>query len=208
MKKLIVIPARGGSKRFPGKNITLFNQVSLIEHTIIYALKNAGANEIVVTTDNVEIKNIALKYGIMTVDRPIELSTDLSTTVSALKHVLEVLDENHEIVVLLQATNPLRPKNLFHQALYKFLNYDCDSLMTVSRNRDKLGKIINGKFLPFNYEQGQRSQDLEPLFYENGLLYISKASLILEHPYAKVDIDNKEDLMYANFVLNTYPDEN
>jgi N-acylneuraminate cytidylyltransferase len=81
-----------------------------------------------------------------------------------------------------------------------------------------LGKIVEEKFVPFNYTIGQRSQDLEPLFYENGLLYITKASLILEekivghknfpfivgHPYAKVDIDTAEDFKYAEFILENY----
>ena len=89
-------------------------------------------------------------------------------------------------------------------------------MFTISRNHDKLGKIVNHKFEPFNYTIGQRSQDLEPLFYENGLLYISKANLIkndiiisenalpfeVNHTFAKVDIDTQEDFDYAVFLLN------
>ena len=80
--------------------------------------------------------------------------------------------------------------------------------------------LIEGSFIPYNYKIGQRSQDLEPLYYENGLLYITKASLILEgkivgennfpfivdHPFAKVDIDSKEDLEYAEYLLNKSED--
>ncbi|GAA6764459.1 hypothetical protein AAFH68_03890 [Flavobacterium sp. CGRL1] len=91
-----------------------------------------------------------------------------------------------------------------------------DSVFTVSRNHQKLGKIINNKFKPFNYTIGQRSQDLEPLFFENGLLYISKASLIMKdiiisenalpfevnHPFAQIDIDTLEDLEYAEIIYN------
>lgn len=90
-----------------------------------------------------------------------------------------------------------------------------DSLFTVSQNYQKLGKIENNKFIPFNYTIGQRSQDLEPLFYENGLLYISKAKLILEskilsenafplkmnHIFANVDIDDQNDFDYAEYLL-------
>ena len=90
--------------------------------------------------------------------------------------------------------------------------------MTVSRDEHKLGKIEDGKFMPFNYKPGKRSQDLEPLYFENGLLYIAKASLIQEgilmneksfpmlvnHPFSKVDIDTKEDFDYAEFLYNKY----
>jgi len=93
--------------------------------------------------------------------------------------------------------------------------------MTVSRNKDKLGKIIDDKFVPFNYKMGQRSQNLEPLYVENGLIYIAKTALILEekilgennypfivdHPYAKVDIDTIEDLKFAEFILENCPSE-
>jgi N-acylneuraminate cytidylyltransferase len=93
-----------------------------------------------------------------------------------------------------------------------------DSLFTVTRDFKKLGKIVNNRFLPFNYEIGQRSQDLEPLFFENGLLYISKSKLILDnilisenaypleinHPFAGIDIDTKEDLEQAQFFVKTY----
>jgi len=90
--------------------------------------------------------------------------------------------------------------------------------MSVSRNYQKFGKIVNNKFEPFNYKIGQRSQDLEPLYFENGLLYITKASLILEdkilgknnfpfvvnHPFANVDIDTKEDFEYAEYLLHKF----
>ena len=119
-----------------------------------------------------------------------------------------------ENVVLLQPTNPFRPENLLKEAFEKYQNEEADSLFTVSRNHQKFGKIINNKFQPFNYTFGQRSQDLEPLFFENGLLYISKASLIqkdiiisenaipfeVDHIFAHVDIDIPEDLEYAAFL--------
>ena len=90
--------------------------------------------------------------------------------------------------------------------------------MTVSRNHQKFGKISDGKFTPFNYNMGQRSQDLEPLYFENGLLYITKAEailkdkilaknnspLIVNHAFSNVDIDTEEDLKYAEFVINNY----
>jgi len=214
-KYIVIIPARGGSKRFPNKNITLLGGIPLLVHSINYAKTNK-INKIVVTTDDLKIKEIALKNGVDVIDRPKELSGDTATTVSAIKHVLENVEETFDNVILLQPTNPLRPKNLLKDALKKYEEGNCDSLMTVTRNEQKFGKIAEDKFVPFNYKIGQRSQDLEPLYFENGLLYITKASLISEnkilgknnypfivnHPFAKVDIDTKEDLEYAKYLLS------
>jgi len=224
MKKnmnIVVIPVRGGSKRLPRKNILPLNEIPLLVHSILYAQENIDIiDEIIVSTDDKEIKKVALEYGVTVFDRPFELSGDHTSTVAVLSHVLENYDKVVENVILLQATNPLRPKKMLAEAFEKYTAGNYDSLMTVSRNYEKLGEIINDKFVPFNYKQGQRSQDLNPLYAENGLLYISKAILVKEekilgeqnfpfivnHPFAKVDIDVLEDLKYAEFILKHYED--
>ena len=216
MKNIAIIPARGGSKRIPEKNIQLFAGLPLLAHSILYAQQNETLiDEIYVSTDIVEIKKIAIQYGAKVIDRPEHLSGDLEPTITALKHVLESIDcSDVESVVLLQPTNPLRPQDLLKQAFEIYNNSNCDSLFTVSRNYQKFGKITANKYHPFNYTIGQRSQDLEPLFFENGLLYITKADLILngiiisenafpfevDPIFAKVDIDTLEDLYYADFI--------
>lgn len=216
MKTIAIIPARGGSKRLPGKNTKLLGEIPLLAHSILYAKQHNFIDAVYVSTDDVVIKEIALQYGAIVIDRPQALSGDLEPTVSALKHVLESIDEIIENVILLQATNPLRPQNLLQNAFAIFQEQQTNSLFTVSRSHHKLGKIINNRFIPYNYEVGQRSQDLEPLYYENGLLYISKSSVILNngiitkeafplevnHPFANVDIDTQEDFDYAEYLLN------
>jgi CMP-N-acetylneuraminic acid synthetase len=216
-KTIVIIPARGGSKRLPNKNILLLGGIPLLAHSIIFAQKHDFIDEVYVSTDDFEIKKIALQYGAKVIDRPTSLSGDFEPTVSALKHVLSVID-SVENVVLLQPTNPLRPEGLLHEAFAVFQENNCDSLFTVSPNRHKLGKITNHKFEPFNYTIGQRSQDLEPLFFENGLLYISKATLILNntiisenayslevnHIFATIDIDTQEDLEYAKYLFQKF----
>lgn len=221
-RNIAIIPLRGGSKRLPRKNVLPLSGQALMLHTIAYAKQYSNIiDSIVVSTDNEEIKLLALSNGVQVIDRPASLSGDHSTTVSAMKHVLESTEETFDNVFLFQATNPLRPKNMLKEAYQTYMDTESDSLMAVSRNEDKLGKIVNNKFVPFNYEMGQRSQDLEPLYYENGLLYITKASLILKeeilgeknypfivnHPYTKVDIDTLEDFKYAEFILENYKDE-
>jgi CMP-N-acetylneuraminic acid synthetase len=223
MKTIAIIPARGGSKRLPNKNILSLGDIPLIAHSILYAQENSAIiDEIYVSTDDATIKRIALDYGAKVIERPESLSGDLEPTVSSLKHVLESIEGVVENVVLLQATNPLRPQNLLAVAFEVYQKGNYDSLFTVSRNHHKLGKIKDNKFHPFNYTIGQRSQDLEPLFFENGLLYIAKASLILpldcarddskiisenafpfevNSIFATVDIDTEDDLAYANYLF-------
>lgn len=222
MKKTIaIIPARGGSKRLPKKNILSLDGIPLVAHSIQYAIANASVVDAVfVSTDDPEIKEIALAYGALVLDRPAELSGDTTLTIEVLQDAILQLDNDVENIVLLQPTNPLRPKKLLSEAFSSFKKNSADSLMTVTRNHQKFGKIMEGNFVPFNYTMGQRSQDLEPLYFENGLLYITKASVvqkgailgaynipfIVEHPYAKIDIDAQEDLDYANYILTHFKD--
>lgn len=217
MKTIAIIPARGGSKRLPQKNIRTLGEIPLLAHSILYAQANKEIiDQIYVSTDDNEIKKIALEFGAKVIDRPEAISGDLEPTVSALKNALEQIGKPVENVVLLQATNPLRPQNLLSEAFDLYEKEKYDSLFTVSRNHQKFGKIADNKFIPYNYEIGQRSQDLEPLFFENGLLYITKAALILDniiisenafpfeinHIFAEVDIDTQEDFDYAAYLLS------
>jgi N-acylneuraminate cytidylyltransferase len=219
-RNIAIIPARGGSKRLPNKNIKLLGSLPLIAHSIKFAQEN-GIEKIVVSTDDDAIKKIAIDYGAEVILRPAELAIDTSPTIDALKHVIQSIPEDFDTIILLQPTNPLRPKNLLEDALKIMKEQNYDSLMSVSRNHQKFGKISKNKFLPFNYEFGQRSQDLEPLFFENGLLYITNSEsilngeilagnnfpLIVNHPYSQVDIDTEEDFKFAEYILENHPNE-
>ena len=216
MKTIAIIPARGNSNRLPGKNLLKLGDLPLIAHSILYAKANSSIiDDVYVTTDCEQIKKIALQYGAKVIDRPEVLSGEFEPTISALKHVLENIEAVDSVIVL-QPTNPLRPANLLTEAFEIYSAKSVDSLFTVTRNYQKFGKIEDGRYRPFNYKLGQRSQDLDPLYFENGLLYITKASLILkdiilsevaipfiiEHPFAKVDIDTQDDFEYAEYIIN------
>jgi len=218
-KTIAIIPARSGSKRIPNKNIIDFGNLPLIVHSINYAKKNSDIiDDVYVSTDSKIIGDIALKHNAKVIDRPKAISGDLEPTISVLKHALTCINDSIDTVVLLQATNPLRPQALLKDAYKAYTANDLNSLFTVSRDHKKLGKIKNDRFSPFNYKFGQRSQDLEPLYYENGLLYITKATLIkkdiifnetsypyiVNHKFAEVDIDTLDDLEYAQYILNNY----
>ena len=195
--------------------------VPLLVHSINYAKQHDFIDTIYVSTNDVDIKKVALEYGALVIDRPQELSGDLEPTVTALKHVLESIDHEIENVVLLQPTNPLRPRHLLVKAFQLFQKIECDSLFTVSRNYQKFGTIYEDKFQPFNYKIGQRSQDLEALYFENGLLYITKAKhilnneiitnnarpLVINHPFSSIDIDTQDDFDLAEFMIKKYTNE-
>ena len=221
MKTIAIIPARGNSRRLPNKNIKFLGGIPLLVHSINYAKQYDFIDAIYVTTNDKDTKDIAFQYGALVIDRPKELAGDLEPTVTALKHVLEFIDDDIENVVLLQPTNPLRPKQLLIEAFQLFTEKESNSLFTVSRNHQKFGTIEKDVFKPYNYKIGQRSQDLEPLYFENGLLYITKAKhilnneiitknaypLVVNHPFSSIDIDTQEDFDLAEFMINKYTDE-
>ena len=95
-----LIPARGGSKGIPNKNIKAFSDKPLIVHTIEYALESKLVNEVIVSTDDSKILKIAIESGVTVINRPPELSTDTSTTESAIKHFINIAKKKPDIIVL------------------------------------------------------------------------------------------------------------
>jgi N-acylneuraminate cytidylyltransferase len=217
LKTLAIIPARKYSRRLPGKNYKELGGLPLFWHSVNYARINSEIiDEIIISTDDSIIIDIAKNENLRVIERPVNLGKDTTSTLEVLIHVLENIKEKYDCVILLQPTNPLRPKNLLIDCWKTILDTNSESLFTVSRNHRKFGKIENDNFKPFNYTFGQRSQELEPLYYENGLLYIAKADMIkngklmdensfpyiVDHPFAEVDIDEQVDFDYAEFLIN------
>lgn len=217
----IVIPARGGSKRFPGKNTAMLNGLPLIAHSIIYGLNTGLTDKVFVNTDDESIAKIAQNYGANVVFRPYELAQDTTPTVDVLKHQLTWFYDNDipcDAIVLMQPTNPVRPLPLLSQALRAFETSKRASLATFSTLNKKFGTIRNHKYIPENYVPGQRMQDLEPRYYENGVLYIThvaainRGTVITEDVYPLVtnhfgdliDIDEPEDLILAQALINLH----
>ena len=218
-KILVIIPARAGSRRMKGKNTKYFNGFPLIEHSIKYA-QNHIDGDIIISTDDKQIGSIAEQYNVTILWRNDSLAQDQTPTTDVVKDVIERVDKKYDFVVLLQPTNPLRPKDMFDKALELLLEKESDSLLTVSLSEHKLGKIKHSTFKPYTYEFGQRSQDLEPLYYENGLLYVcsyelakngklmseNPTAMLIEHPYGSVDIDTELDWKWAELISKEYND--
>ena len=216
---IVVIPARKNSKRIKGKNLRILNGKPLIAHTIEYALKYIDKKNIWVNTDDQLVIDLAKKYNVSTYKRPSRLAEDETLTNDVIIDFCQYLVKQgvkFKNIITLQPTNPIRSENLLNNALKEFLKSKRESLISVSTLDKKFGKVINNKYLPMNYKLGERHQDLETLYYENGLIYISNIEAILkEKAYisnnsyplitneigAQIDIDYEEDLQLAELII-------
>ena len=214
----IIIPARAKSKRLPGKNTKLLLGKPLIQYSIESALEILEPSNIWVNSDDLSVIKIAKSFGVQTLVRPDKLSSDYTSTAEVLEHHVSHLIKkvNCDAIILLQPTNPFRNINFVNEAICIFQNSGRESLATFSSSNKKLGKIANNIFKPINYSFGQRSQDLDSSYYENGLLYITRIKAILRgeiltkdvYPLicndieSSVDIDTIEDFLYAEAIIN------
>ncbi|MEE2960664.1 MAG: acylneuraminate cytidylyltransferase [Myxococcota bacterium] len=183
---LAVIPARGGSKGIPRKNLVEVGGLPLIAHTIRHAQRANSITRVVVSTDDSEIITEAESFGADVVKRPSGLSGEFASTESALKHTLEFLKltEGYEpsLVVLLQCTSPLRRGGDIDAAYVQFKETDADSLFSGSRVQGFIWRMkADGVEPTYDYANRPRRQDTHLEMVENGSIYIFKPYLILEH---------------------------
>jgi CMP-N-acetylneuraminic acid synthetase len=160
-----ITPARGGSKSIPRKNIKEIAGKPLIAWTIEAAKESEMIDRYVVSTEDDEIAQIARGYGVEVFPRPAELATDEASTLSVLQHTIEQIPCG--IVVLLQATSPIRRPGLIDECIKKFMDNEYDSLAT--------GFIC--KYIEYG-KNNLRRQDIEGFFYDDGNIYVIKAGLI------------------------------
>jgi CMP-N-acetylneuraminic acid synthetase len=222
-KVLGIIPARGGSKRLPGKNIRLLAGKPLISYTIFAALKSHVFDLLVVTTDDEAIARISADEGVEVIKRPDFLARDTSSTVEVVFHVLDMLKiKNYipDIIIILQPTSPLRESDDIINALIKFQHSTCDSVVAVSpANKSPLWNytIQDEYLIPFIKKQNpfQKNLDLQTVFIPNGSLYITTPSNLRKKrtlytkktiPYIMpcqrgVDIDTEMDFILAESLI-------
>jgi len=222
-KILAIIPARGGSKGIPLKNLYPLLGKPLIVFTIEQALKSQRINRVVVSTDDEKIAETARKYGAEVIKRPPDLATDTASTESALLHALHYLEaqENYipDFVVLLQCTSPIREEKDIDNALTRIMETGADSLVSVSpchrflwKENRETDSLVS---LNYDYTHRPRRQDLGNQFMENGSIYVAKYCILKELKnrlggkitYYKMDywssfeIDHIDDLHLCEWIL-------
>lgn len=188
MNGLCIIPARGGSKGIPRKNLKHVAGKPLIAWSIEAALAAESVNRLVVSTDDDEIAAVANSWGAEIIDRPPELANDTASSESALLHVLEVLAQREqyetELIVFLQATSPCRlasdidgAVNLLRQAGYDSVFSACAEHFTGRWRQD-----ADGCAHPLNFDPARRPrrQDYPVEYLENGSIYVFKPWILQE----------------------------
>ena len=222
MNILSIIPARGGSKGIPLKNLKLLNKKPLIDYTVTASLKSKFITRTIVSSDHLKIQKRAQKLGAQVIKRPKYLSLDSSHIESVIEHCLNhlKLKENYrpDLIILLQNTSPLRTKKHIDDALKIFLNSKYDSMLSGYVSHNFIWRIKNNNAIPLNYNPEKRPnrQEFNNQFIENGAIYITKFSSFqkskcrisgkigfYEMPKElSIDIDTKSDLLEASKIKN------
>lgn len=230
---LAIIPARGGSKGLPGKNIKELNGTPLIAYTIQAALGASCIDRVIVTTDDKKIAMIAREYGAeVPFVRPGFLASDTASAIDvyihAVEHMIKIQNKNIEKFIVLLPTVPFRTSVHIEDAYQKFMNVGARTLISVKNAKippswylyqDDLGRILNCNFGLDRGIVNNRQMD-QGYFIPNGAIYILDYLLLKEKrtyycdntiPFImsrkeSIDIDTFDDFEYAEFLMQCESD--
>jgi len=179
MKIVSVILARGGSKGIPNKNIININGCPLIAYTILASVRSQVA-ETWVSTDSEQIKTIAQNHGALTLDRPREISGDLSLSEEALTHFSQ--NVNFDILVFIQPTSPLVKETDLNKGINMITNpkNSFDSVFSVYKEHWTPRWTLNIKPKDWDTNNRPMRQEIEPQYVENGAFYITTKKCLLK----------------------------
>ncbi|WP_187647906.1 acylneuraminate cytidylyltransferase family protein [Nitrosophilus labii] len=219
---LAIIPARGGSKRLPNKNILNLAGKPLIVWSIEAAKKSKYIDTTVVSSDSNKILEIARNYDVVTIKRPDYLASDTAKSIDVIKHAIENVNEKYDYLVLLQPTSPLRNEKHIDEAIELLEQKKADAIISVCEaehsplwSNTLPDDLSMNNFLKDEIKN-KRSQDLPKFYKINGAIYIYKVERLLKENsffiknniYAyimdrknSVDIDDEVDFKLAEVIL-------
>jgi N-acylneuraminate cytidylyltransferase len=224
---LAIIPARGGSKRVPRKNLKLINEIPLVGHAINHAKDSKYINNIIVSTDDAEIAEVSQSFGAKVIDRPEEYRHD-NTIMEAdnilcqIVQDLEAKGEKNDIIVLLYPTAPLRPVKKIDEAIELIINQQYDSVLSLVPDQGYFWRINKEteSLQPFNYDPNHRLPSVMhdyKQYKENKAIYACTRNLLINTRcrlggrlgYVKmtalesIDVDNFSDLELCKIIYKT-----
>lgn len=217
MKIIAVIPARGGSKGIPRKNVRLMNNRPLISYAIRTALRTETIADVLVSTDDEEIADIAGMYGAQVIHRPAHLAGDDVTLDPVIHHAVSVYEEQNgsvDVVITMQPTSPLLKPETFDQALCSFFDMKVDTMISAVNKPHLSWGEKDGTYFPL-YEKRLNRQYLPKHLMETGAFVITKREFVTEHSRLgkninlyevpeeeSVDIDDYADWTICEMRLN------
>ena len=222
-KILAIIPARGGSKGLPRKNIRELAGKPLIVWTIKEAKKSKYIDRLILSSEDEEIIRIAKKQGCGTAFiRPTELAQDITPGIDPVIHALQAIPEKYDYVVLLQVTSPLRTVNDIDHCIEYFIQGSAPSCVSVAESKESpywmYSLTSDNKIKPLfakNKKIIARRQDLPKVYILNGAIYCAEVNWLLKNKTffnkktvayimpeeRSVDIDNEIDLKLADLLI-------
>lgn len=220
-KYLAIIPARGGSKRLPRKNVLNLCGKPLIVWSIEAGLKSKYIDKVLVSSDDEEILKVAKTYNADIIQRPEQLSSDTSTTFDAIKHAIDNY-EQYEYIVLLQPTSPLRTSQHIDEAIKLLEEKNADAVVSICEVEhsplwcNTIDESMDMSNFLSDSIKNVRSQDLPTYYRINGAIYIIKTKILLKEKtffpsknifaykmskLDSIDIDDKIDFLIAQTIL-------
>jgi YrbI family 3-deoxy-D-manno-octulosonate 8-phosphate phosphatase len=215
-RTIAVIPARGGSKGVPGKNLRTVGGVSLIARAVGSALAARLIDEVYVSTDSPEIAAAAREAGAQVVDRPAELSDDGASSEAALLHALGAIEPAPGILVFLQATSPFIDPADLDAAVSRVASGQSDVVLAARESHGFLWRQTDEGARGINHDASfrLRRQDSEPQFLETGAFYVMRAEGFVEAGFrffgrvglaivpdlTGIEIDTLDDLQLASAI--------
>jgi len=219
---LAIIPARGGSKRLPNKNILPLAGKPMLLWTIESAIQSKYLDEIILSTDSDDIIKVVGNYKIKIMKRPLELASDTAKTIDAVKHVIGNIDKKYDFIVLLQPTSPLRTSKHIDEAIEQLIKLNADAIISVTEvdHSPLWCNILSESLSMENFIsediKHKRSQELPKFYRLNGAIYICNTKKLVEentfflkkNVYAyimdkksSIDIDEELDFKLAEIIL-------